>query len=61
MVSRATHSSCQNVGAEDPRTSIAEGPADLRAAGCVFLQLDAPVTLEYKDDGIDSRRLRFHS
>jgi hypothetical protein len=49
------------VKAEDPRTSIAEGPADLRAAGCVFLQLDAPVTVEYNGDGVDLRRLRFHS
>jgi hypothetical protein len=59
LVSRATHSSRQRVNVDDPRTGIAEGPADLRAAGCVFLQLDVPVTLEYSGDGIDRRRLRF--
>ena len=61
MVSRATHSSCQNVDAEDPRTSIAEGPADLRAAGCVLVQLDTPSRLSTGGDGVDLRRLRFHS
>jgi hypothetical protein len=61
LVSRATHLSCQNVNAEDSRTSLAEGPADLRAAGCVVPPARHPITLEHCGDGVDLRRLPFHS